>query len=112
MKRTQIVTHIMPTEIDEYSDIVDILTEASQYLDNSDWISIYATLNLSNDLISWKNSELQKDFFIQKKDELPEEITNQFRNFQVRLKTEFRNKIKSKIALFVLFVITDDENCQ
>ena len=51
MKRTQIVTHIMPTEIDEYSDIIDKLTEANQFLEKKDWISIYATLNLSPELI-------------------------------------------------------------
>lgn len=65
-KRTQIVTHIMPTEIDEYSDIIDKLTEASQYLEKKDWISIYATLNLSPELIVWDESELKPDFFIEK----------------------------------------------
>lgn len=69
-KRTQIVTHIMPTEIDEYSDIVDRLSESAQYLENKDWISIYTTLNLSPELVVWDESELKQDFFIQKFNEI------------------------------------------
>jgi FkbM family methyltransferase len=65
-KRTQIVNHIMPNEIDEYSTIADKLKEASDYLEKKDWISIYATLNLSDKLIDWNNSELDKKFFIDK----------------------------------------------
>jgi len=66
MKKTQIVTHIMPSEIDEYEGIIDLLIESSKYLDNTDWISIYATLNLSPQLIDWNNSELNEQFFIDK----------------------------------------------
>lgn len=71
-KRTQIVTHIMPTEIDEYSDIIDKLTEASEYLEKKDWVSIHATLNLSPELIMWGESKLQPEFFIQKFNEIKE----------------------------------------
>jgi FkbM family methyltransferase len=65
-KRTQIVTHVMPLEIDEYSSIIDNLILSSGYLEKKDWISVYATLNLSPQLIDWNNSELNKQFFIDK----------------------------------------------
>lgn len=73
-KRTQIVTHIMPTEIDEYSDIIDKLTEASQYLEKKDWISIYATLNLSPKLVNWEDSQLSKEYFIDKFNQVKEKV--------------------------------------
>jgi len=38
-----------------------------------------------------------KNFFNEKKSNLDYEIINQFKNFQVRLKSEFRKKIKKKI---------------
>ena len=66
MKRTQIVTHLMPSEVEEYSDLIDKLTEAQQFLEDTDWISIYATLNISGLLIDWTESSLQPDFFIDK----------------------------------------------
>lgn len=75
MKRTQIVTHVMPTEIDEYSYIVDKLTEASHYLEKNDWISIYATLNISTELVYWNESELNADFFIEKFNRIKEKAS-------------------------------------
>lgn len=89
VKRTQIATHVIPTEIDEYSDIIDKLTEASQFLEKKDWISIKATLNLSPQLINWDDSELKQDFFIQKFNEI---------------------KNKCSWANEVLFEITDDNS--
>ena len=63
MKKTQIVTHLMPTELEDYSDMLDKLKESSQYLDDNDWISIQATLNLSPILVDWKNSEVKNNLF-------------------------------------------------
>ena len=63
MKKTQIVTHLMPSEIEDYSDILDKLNEGSKYLEDHDWISIQATLNLSPSLIDWKNSTVDKQIF-------------------------------------------------
>ena len=71
-KRTQIVTHIMPFEIDEYENIINNLVENSKYLEKKDWVSIYATLNLSPQLIDWEDSELDKQFFINKFDQIKE----------------------------------------
>lgn len=64
MKKTQIVTHLMPPELEDYGDMLLQLKKSSNYLDNTDWISIKATLNLSPTLINWNNSEYNKKFFI------------------------------------------------
>ena len=64
--KTQIVTHIMPGEIDEYEGIIDNLTKCSKYLEKKDWVSIYATLNLSPKLIEWEECSIDKQFFIDK----------------------------------------------
>ena len=63
MKKTQIVTHLMPTEIEDYSDILSILKQGSKYLEKHDWISIQATLNLSPSLINWETSTVDKQVF-------------------------------------------------
>jgi len=56
----------MPSEVEEYSDLIDKLTEAQQFLEDADWISVYATLNISDTLVDWKGSDLQPDFFLNK----------------------------------------------
>jgi len=63
MKRTQIVTHLMPSELEDYNDILDKFIQGSKYLDSNDWISVQATLNLSPMLIDWENSKIEKDVF-------------------------------------------------
>ena len=72
MKKTQIVTHLMPSELEDYSDMLDKLNESSKYLDKNDWISVQATLNLSPMIIDWKNSDVQpqlfKDYFTKLKE--------------------------------------------
>lgn len=78
--KTQIVTHVMPSEIDEYEIVLDNLLKSKEYLEEQDWISIYATLNLSPLLIDWDKSKLNKQFFIDKFN-------------QLRLKCEWANEI-------------------
>lgn len=63
MKRTQIVTHLMPSELEDYSDMLDKLNEGSKYLESHDWVSIQATLNLSPLLINWEESTVDKQIF-------------------------------------------------
>lgn len=72
VKRTQIVTHVMPNEIDEYEFIIDNLIKCKEYLEKKDWVSVHATLNLSPQLIDWDNSELDKQFFIDKFNQIKE----------------------------------------
>tara|TARA_X000001382_G_C3168117_1_gene178578 strand:+ start:417 stop:1307 length:891 start_codon:yes stop_codon:yes gene_type:complete len=64
MKKTQIVTHLMPSELEDYSDMLDKLKESSEYLDDNDWISVQATLNLSPKIIDWDKSDVKSKVFI------------------------------------------------
>ena len=73
--KTQIVTHIMPGEIDEYEGVIDNLLKCSEYLEEKDWISIYATLNLSPELIEWEKCDIDKQFFIDKFENLKQKCT-------------------------------------
>jgi len=68
--RTQIVIHVLPGEIDEYEIILDNLFKSKDYLEEKDWISIYATLNLSPILINWDECKLDKQFFVDKFNQL------------------------------------------
>ena len=73
MKKTQIVIHLMPSEIEDFSTVTKHLSKASQYLETTDWISIYATLNLSPKLIDWEKSSISPQFFIDKFNSLKED---------------------------------------
>ncbi len=64
MKKTQIVTHLMPPELEDYGDILDQLKKSSNYLDDQDFISIRVALNLSSTIINWDKSKYKKEFFI------------------------------------------------
>ncbi len=75
MKKTQIVTHVMPPELEDYGDMLDQLNKNSQYLDKEDWISIRVALNLSPTIINWDKSEYKKEFFIQYFNKLKEKAT-------------------------------------
>lgn len=66
MKTTQIVMHIMPYEIDDYYYIIQRLYKSMENDQTKYYISLNTTLNLSPCLIDWDNSELSKQFFIDK----------------------------------------------
>ena len=51
-----------------------------------------------------------KNFFDEKQEELPEDIKSQFKNFQVRLKSEFRKKIKTKIENIAYIFTLNNQN--
>ena len=75
MKKTQIVTHLMPPELEDYGDMLDQLKKSSNYLDNEDFISIRVALNLSPTIIDWSKSEYKKDFFIKYFNKLKEKAS-------------------------------------
>ncbi len=51
-----------------------------------------------------------KNFFNEKEQDLNDEIKNQFKNFQVRLKSEFRKKIKAKIENIAYIFTINNQN--
>ena len=61
---TQVVIHLLPHEIDWFEWQSKQLKQSSYYLDEEDKILVDVTLNLN--LVDWSNSEIPKQFFIDK----------------------------------------------
>jgi hypothetical protein len=61
---TQIVIHLLPQEIDWFEWQIKQLKQGSYYLEEDDNVIIDVTFNLN--LIDWKNSQIPKQFFIDK----------------------------------------------
>jgi hypothetical protein len=61
---TQIVIHLLPQEIDWFEWQVKQLKQGSYYLEEDDKVIIDVTLNLN--LVDWNQSQLPKQFFIDK----------------------------------------------
>jgi len=60
--KTQIVIHLLPTEIDDFEWQVKQLKLASFYLNKTDTINIDVTLNLN--LVDWKESKFVYQYFV------------------------------------------------
>jgi hypothetical protein len=56
----------MPNEIDLFDRWVEQYKKALQYLDDTDDVTLMATLNLSPTLTDWDNSELKQSYFIER----------------------------------------------
>ena len=61
---TQIVIHLLPQEIDWFEWQIKQLKQGSYYLEKEDKVILDVTLNLN--LIDWSRSQLPKQFFIDK----------------------------------------------
>ena len=66
MKSTLVCVHVMPNEIDLFDRWVEQYKKALQYLDDTDDVTLMATLNLSPSLTDWGNSELKQPYFIER----------------------------------------------
>lgn len=66
MKRTLIVTHVMPLELEMFERFITYYKDGFKYLDDTDDVTMYVTLNLNPELTDWENSELKPQWFIDK----------------------------------------------
>ena len=66
MRKTLIVTHIMPLELEMFERFITYYKEGFKYLDENDDVTMYATLNLNPKLTDWDGSELKPQWFIDK----------------------------------------------
>jgi hypothetical protein len=66
MKSTLVCVHVMPNEIDLFDRWMEQYKKALQYLDDTDDVTLMATLNLSPSLTDWDNSELKQSYFIER----------------------------------------------
>ena len=56
----------MPNEMDLFDRWIEQYKKALQYLDDTDDVTLMATLNLSLSLTDWDNSELKQSYFIER----------------------------------------------
>ena len=66
MKKTLVVTHVMPLELEMFERFIIYYKEGFKYLDDTDDVTMYVTLNLNPKLTDWENSELKPQWFIDK----------------------------------------------
>jgi hypothetical protein len=63
-KKTLVVIHCMPTEIEMFERFMVQYRKALSYLDENDDVTLKVTLNLNPELTDWDSSELKQDYFI------------------------------------------------
>jgi hypothetical protein len=64
MKKTLVVIHTMPYEIEMFERFIKQYNKSISYLDENDDVTLKVTLNLNPELTDWDNSELKQDYFI------------------------------------------------
>lgn len=69
MKKTLIVTHIMPMELQMFERFITYYRKSFDYLSDDD-VTMYVTLNLNPKLTDWNKSELKPQWFIDRFTEL------------------------------------------
>lgn len=62
--KTHIIIHVLPYEIDRFEGQIVELHKNSKYLSKEDEIVIDATLNLNDLIIDWNKSKMDKQYFI------------------------------------------------
>lgn len=72
----KILTHIMPWDIDYAFLMLTQLKKSFYYLNKEDKIKLEVKLNLSSHIIDWENSNLPKEFFINKFSQLLKIVQN------------------------------------
>jgi hypothetical protein len=76
MKSTLICVHVMPREIELFEKFMEQYKRALLYLDETDDVTIKASLNLNPELTDWENSELTPEYFTDKFIKLFEGVKN------------------------------------
>ena len=66
MRKTLIVTHVMPLELEMFERFISYYKKCFNYLDSNDDVTMYVTLNLNPKLTDWNTSKLKQQWFIDK----------------------------------------------
>ena len=69
--KVQIVTHLLPHELDEFERQLTVLSE--EFIDSSE-VTLDVTLNLNT--VDWNTTQIPKDFFIDKFESLTKYVTH------------------------------------
>lgn len=76
MKSTLVCVHVMPREIELFEKFMEQYKRSLLYLDETDDVTIKASLNLNPELTDWENSELTPEYFSNKFSKLFGNIKN------------------------------------
>jgi len=66
MKKTLVVVHVMPLELEMFERWMEQYKKSLLYLEDSDNVTLYATLNLNPLITDWDNSTIKQEYFINK----------------------------------------------
>jgi hypothetical protein len=66
MKKFLLLIHIFPREIDDFDNIANQLKVASKYLSDKISVDTHIVLNLNNEIINWSESNISKNFILDK----------------------------------------------
>jgi hypothetical protein len=66
MKTTLFCVHVFPHEIEMFERLMHRLQLATQYLDETDTVTLFCSLNLNPTLVDWNASRLTPEYFIER----------------------------------------------
>ena len=66
MKTLQVVVHVLPREIDQFERLCNSFKESYFFVKDEIKIVLDASLNLNEVFVDWDNSQIPKEFFIEK----------------------------------------------
>ena len=66
MKTLQVVVHVLPREIDQFERLCNLFKESYFFVKDEINIVLDASLNLNEIFVDWENSQIPKEFFIEK----------------------------------------------
>jgi len=76
MKKTLVCVHVMPREIELFERFMEQYKRALLYLDDTDSVTIKASLNLNPELTNWDITELPAEYFVDKFEALFKDVPN------------------------------------
>jgi len=66
MKTLQVVVHVLPREIDQFERLCNLFKESYFFVKDEINIVLDVSLNLNEIFVDWENSQIPKEFFIEK----------------------------------------------
>ena len=106
MKKIVITTFIMPNEIDDLERILMDLNKASKYVSGENY-ELYLALTISDFLVDWENSKLDKEYFIDRFNKLNNKTQIIYKNIMDNVSIKNLRTMYSKYKIMYLI----EKNC-
>jgi hypothetical protein len=95
MKKIVITSFVMPHELDDLERVLVDLNKASKYVDGNNY-EFYISFSVSDYLFDWKNSKIDKQFFIDRFNSL-KPLTDWAGNATFQIREEILGALSNKI---------------